>query len=161
MFCVEREVFKPHGKKFVFENIVSSNTALVVPVLDDGRLILERQYRYTVDKYLYEFPAGHIEKGESPAKAIARELEEESGYRPKKVNLMFKAYPVPGSKTELGHYFVGTGLVKTKIHLERDELITISKVTVKRALEMVRTNEIRDLKSIASLLFYVNYKAPK
>lgn len=159
MFRVERESFSAKGRKFVYDKIVSANTSLVVPVLSDGRIILERQYRYALGKYLYELPAGHIDRGETARDAAIRELEEETGYRAGSMKLIFKAHPSPGSKTELMHFFVATGLVKTRPRRETDEIMSIKVVTLKKALDMVKKNKIQDLKSVASLLFYARFLA--
>lgn len=157
MFRIEKSSFALKGRKIVFDKIVGANTCHVIPVLKDGRLILEKQYRYAICKYLYEFPAGHIDNGENAEHAAIREVEEETGYRPRRIKLMFKAYPSPGSKTELMHYFVATDIIKTKLNREPDEIMTIKLVTLKKALDMVRKNQIQDLKSIAALLFYVKF----
>ncbi len=154
MFRVERDSFTANGRKFVFDRIAGANTVTVLPVLDDGRIILERQYRYSIGRYLYELPAGHIEGGESAREAASRELEEEPGYRPGYLKALFSAYPSPGSKTELATYFIAKELVKTRTNREPDEIISLKIVAYRKALELVRKNQIVDLKTIACLLFY-------
>lgn len=155
MFNLEEATSTARGRKVKFFRIVGPNTVTVLPMFDDGKIILERQYRYSINKYLYELPAGHIDKGEKSTKhAAIRELEEETGYRANRLKLMFKAYPSPGSKTELAYYYFAQGLTKTETHLEEDEIIETKIVTFTKALDMVRKNQIQDLKSIAALMFY-------
>lgn len=157
MFNVEKHTIKIRKRPFTFDSIKSANTVGVIPVMNDGRIILERQYRYVVKEHLYEIPAGHIEKGESASAAARRELKEEIGYNPGSLKMLFSSYPSPGSKTELATFFVATGLSKTEKKLEPDELIRTKVVTLKKAIEMIGGNQIMDHKTIAALLFYATF----
>ncbi len=161
MFDVEKCVTRIAGRKFSFDLIRSANTVGIVPIADDGSIILEMQYRYVVGKYLYEIPAGHIDKGESPEHAARRELEEETGYRAKHMRVLFRCYPSPGIKTEYATYYVAHGLVKTAAHLDRDEVIATIKVSLATALKMIRKNQIKDNKTIASILFYTSFSTKR
>ncbi|MDE1833892.1 MAG: NUDIX hydrolase [Candidatus Micrarchaeota archaeon] len=154
VFRIERGIRRIKGRTIIFDKIVGPDTVGVLPVFDDGRLLLEKQYRYSVGKYLYEIPAGHIDKEETASEGAIRELEEETGYRAGTIKLMFKAHPSPGSKSEFASYFVATNLKKTKTKLENDEIISVKIVKLERALQMIKKNEIRDLKTVASILFY-------
>ncbi len=111
MFRVEKGSSEVKGRKFVFDRIVGPDTIMVLPVLKDGRIILERQYRHALSKYICELPAGHIDKGEKPDHAAVRELEEECGYRAGKLKFLFSAHPSPGSKTDLCFCFLAPKLL--------------------------------------------------
>lgn len=154
MFRVEKKKFSHKGKNIVRDIIKGPDTVLILPILPDGRIVLERQYRYSAGKYLYELPAGHIDEGESPHHTAVRELEEETGYTARSVKQVFKAYPSPGSKTELMYFFLATELKKGKHHREAYEIMTVHEVTLSKALDMVMKNQIEDLKSIGALLYY-------
>ena len=154
MFEVEKGVTRIKGREFAFDLIRSANTVGIVPIAGDGSIILERQYRYVVGRYLYEIPAGHVNEGESSVHAARRELEEETGYRAKSMKVLFRCYPSPGIKTEYATYYVARGLTRSSTNLDRDEVITTIKVNLATALRMIRKNQIKDNKTIASILFY-------
>jgi ADP-ribose pyrophosphatase len=159
LFRVEKYGFSRGAKTMMFDRILGPNTVTVVPVFGDGRILLERQYRHAIKKYLYELPAGHIDPGETPAQAASRELEEEVGYRPGKLSKLYAAYVSPGTKTELQTCFVATDLRRTKASPEEDEIITTKAVTLDQALRMARSNAVRDMKTIAALLFYARFRS--
>jgi ADP-ribose pyrophosphatase len=144
-----------------FYRISGPDSVTIFPLLDDGRIVLERQYRPAIRKYIYELPAGCIDDGETPAHAAARELEEETGYRPGLIRQLFDAYPSPGIRTEFATIYIATNLVKTKTHLDPDEVITIKKVKLEELVEMIKKNQIIDLKTIAAVLFYTTFSAPE
>ena len=157
MFDVERHTVRIQDHPFTFHMVKGPDTVSVVAVLRDGRIILERQYRYPIRRYIYEIPAGHIDAGETPRHAAARELEEETGYAPGSLDVLFKSYPSPGIKTELSTVYLARGLKKTKSNREPDELMTLRYVNLKEAMVMVRKNRIIDQKTIAALLFYSKF----
>lgn len=159
LFDLEKFRDKKMGKTY-FYRIHGPDSVTILPFLDDGRILLERQYRTAIRRYIYELPAGAIDKGEKPIRAAARELEEETGYRPGSVRLLFDAYPSPGIRTEFSNIYIATRLVKTKTNLEPDELITIKKVKLSELVGMIKKNQIIDLKTIAAILFYVKFSAP-
>ncbi len=158
MFNVERQTVRLRpGHPFTFDKIKGPNTVGIVAVMPDGRILLERQYRYSVGKHLYEIPAGHIDKGETAKQAASRELQEETGYVPGSLKAIFKSYPSPGSKTELATVYLASGLKKYRTNREPDELMTLRFVSLAKAVDMIKRNQIRDQKTIAALLFYAMY----
>lgn len=157
-------VFKVGVKKLRFSGkIVDYSTVFVgevvgvVPVLDDGRIVLERIYRDTINKWLYELPAGHVEKGESPKRAGIRELAEETGYRAKKARLLFRGSVSPGMTDEVINIFVATGLKRGRPDKEASERINVKIMTLSKALQLARSSKGMDLKTVAGILFYANY----
>lgn len=142
-----------------FYRIRGPDSVTILPLLDDGRVIMELQYRPAINRYVFELPAGCINKGEKPIRAAARELEEETGYKPGSIRLLFDAYPSPGIRTEFSTIFIATELVKTKTNLDPDERITIKKVRLAELVRMIKKNQITDLKTIATILFYIKFSA--
>ena len=156
-FDLQKLNFSVGSRKVVFYRVKSSNSVVIIPLLADGSVVLERQYRPAIGRYIYELPAGHMDEGEDPSKTARRELEEETGYMAKHLKLLFSAYPSPGIRTEFSSFYLATGLVKTKAHMDPDEVIEIKKVRLGRLVSMIRTNQIIDAKTIAAILFYISF----
>ena len=145
------------GRDFKFLKVKENDGIVVVPVVvdnDGDYVILERQYRPAIRKYIYELPAGHIEKSEDKIDAVKREMEEETGYTPKKVSYLFKGYPMPGTNTSMHYFYLARDFSKSKAEPEADEDISVEKARLDKAIEMIRSGEIIDLKTIAGLLYY-------
>ncbi|MGC8496094.1 MAG: NUDIX hydrolase [Candidatus Micrarchaeia archaeon] len=153
IFGLQELTAKVGGKKIDFAKIIEDDAIVVVPVIN-GRIILEKQYRPVIGKYIYELPAGHIRKGEKPINAVIREMKEETGYTPKKVKFMFKSFPAPGLTTSMHYFFVATDMRIDKQKLDPDEIIDVVLVDSKEAFNMLRKNKIKDSKTIAALLYY-------
>jgi len=143
----------PTGRRGTRVIIEHPGSVAVVPLLDDGRLVLIRQFRLAASGVIWEIPAGHIERGEDPEACARRELEEETGYRAGKVERLFEAYLSPGSSTELMRFFLATGLEKREQRTEEDEIISVEPVEVEMVVRMMASNEIRDAKSIAAIAY--------
>jgi ADP-ribose pyrophosphatase len=122
----------------------------IVPVLDDGRLVMIRNYRIAVDDRLWEFPAGGLEVGEDPRLAAGRELEEETGYHAASIELLGTFYTSPGFADEFMRAYVATGLTEVGQRLEPGEDIEVHRVTPDQLLNMIDDNTIRDGKTIAA-----------
>lgn len=143
----------PTGRRSSRVIIEHPGSVAVVPLLDDGRVVLIRQFRLAAGGVIWEVPAGHIERGDDPEACARRELEEETGYRAGKVERLFEAYLSPGSSTELMRFFLATGLEKAEQRTEEDEMISVEPVGVEKVLRMIASNEIRDAKSIAAIAY--------
>jgi ADP-ribose pyrophosphatase len=143
----------PTGRRGSRVIIEHPGSVAVVPLLDDGKVVLIRQFRLAAGGVIWEVPAGHIERGEDPEACARRELEEETGYRAGKVERLFEAYLSPGSSTELMRFFLATGLEKAEQRTEEDEVISVEPVGVEKVLRMISSNEIRDAKSIAVISY--------
>ncbi len=146
-----------NGRKYKYAVIVGERVVSVIPVFDDGSILLERQYRPAIMQWVYEIPAGHVDKGETYAHCAKRELEEETGYKAGKLRLLYKTYESPARVKSHMRVYIATGLVKGKKALEATENITLKRVTPTAVLAMVRKNEITDMKTISAILFYNSF----
>ncbi len=142
------------GKRYRFARVVERDSSVILPFLDDGRIVLERQYRHAIGRWVYELPAGHIEKGESPAEAAARELKEETGYSAREMNFLFKTYELPDLTSAIRHYYVARGLVRGRQRMDQTETIKLVLLTMQKAMEMIDDNIIDDPCAVAGILYY-------
>lgn len=159
IFSVERlECPNPRGgdRPPIVRDIVRHPGAVaVVPVLDDGRLVLIRNRRDAVDAWLFELCAGKLERGEDPAAAAGRELEEETGYVATTIEKLGEFYTSPGFADELMRVFEARGLRPSAQRLEEDERIVVEIRTVDETMDMIASGEIRDGKTLAGLLLWL------
>jgi ADP-ribose pyrophosphatase len=140
----------PNGHTLVREVVRHPGAAIIVPVLPDGRLVLTRVYRAACDQWLLEFPAGTLDKNEEPAACAARELEEETGYRPATVTPLDWTYTSPGLSDERMHMFLATGLTHVGQKLEEDENIVVEIHDVATVTAMIDSGIIRDAKTVVA-----------
>lgn len=146
----------PSDERIVIREVVKHpGSSAIVPLLGKDSVILVHQFRYPARKFLWEIPAGTLEKGESPEECAMREVEEESGYRAKKLKKLGLFYPSPGYCDEVIHLFQAFQLEKTQQNLqeEEEEGMRAAVFSTSEALEMIRRGEIVDAKSIIGLLW--------
>ncbi len=143
----------PHGYVARFEMIKHPGAALIVPFLTKDKIIMLRQLRPVINSYIYELPAGTLDKDESPASCARREIIEETGYSAKKFTLLGKIYPVPGYSTEKIFIYKAEGLAKAMRIPEKDEVIESRIFTRTRIKRLFKTGRIVDAKTIAALAF--------
>jgi 8-oxo-dGTP pyrophosphatase MutT (NUDIX family) len=142
------------GRRITRENIIHPGAAAIIPICDNGDILLVRQLRYAVGKRILEIPAGTLEAGERPRNCAKRELEEETGYRPGTLRRLGMFYPVPGYSTEQITIYEATDLRPSVQHLDHDEDITLERMTQKRVRTLLRTGRIVDAKTLVALLYY-------
>jgi len=143
----------PNGGESVREVIRHRGAAVVLPLLDDGRVVLVRQYRYPVGESLLELPAGTLEPAEDPLECAARELAEETGLRARTLSPLGRFYSAPGYTDETLHAVLATGLERTAgATPDRDELIETELVAPSEVARRIASGEIRDAKTIATLM---------
>ena len=126
--------------------------AAMVPLLDDGNVVLVKQHRHAVNDYLWEIPAGTLEPEEEPLACAGRELIEETGYEANNFDKLTEILPAPGYTDEHIHIFLATGLTLAEQMLEDDEILTVQPTPFYKAIEMIKTGEIQDAKTIVGLL---------
>lgn len=154
-FEVEIEKFQlPNGKIRETEFVKHRGSSVILPILDDNQIVLIRQYRPVINKWIYELPAGTVEEGEDPLETAKRELIEETGYQAGKIIHLIDFYPSPGVSSELMHVYLATNLKLVGAHPEEYEVIEIKKVSRNEIIQMIRNKEINDAKTLASLLYY-------
>ncbi|MGO9481532.1 MAG: NUDIX hydrolase [Candidatus Kryptoniota bacterium] len=148
------EIQYESGNKSVREVAEHPGGAVVLPLLPDSRVVFVHQFRYPLNQYIYELPAGKLEPNEPPETCAKRELEEETGYTTHRLERLTAIYTSPGFCDEKLHIFLARDLHKGKQRLEEGELgLSLKFIPMVEAFHMVRTGEIVDAKSIAGLFF--------
>lgn len=153
----------PDGSKGELEMVRHPGASAILPFLtdpsgDDPQVLLIRQYRYAAEEVLYEVPAGRLEPGEDPADCAARELREETGCSAESIEHLYTTYTTPGFTDEKIHVFMATGLTRGETGHETDEFIELETLTLSRALELVRSGEIKDAKTALAILFAAGFQ---
>ena len=141
----------PNGLTVDLEVVRHPGAAAVVPLKDDGTVVLIRQFRHAAGGFIYEIPAGKLSPGEEPVACAARELEEEIGYRAGSFELLSSIFTAPGFTDEVIHVYKATGLTKGLQHLERDEVLEIIEMPLSEAIAMIQSGAIRDAKTMVGL----------
>ncbi len=146
------------GRKVKREMIEHRGAAAMLAFDEKQKVILVKQHRFP-HGYVLEIPAGTLEKQENLLKCANRELEEETGYRAKKMSPLITYYPSIGYNTEVIHCFVATGLKKiSDLSLDDDEILSVVKMDLKKLLKMIKTGKIQDSKTICAVLTYAAKK---
>ena len=145
-------VIEPGGHEATREVVVHSGAVCIVARPTPDQVILIRQYRHCAGGELLEIPAGGLNESEDPREAAIRELEEETGYRAKEVIERARFWTTPGFTTEYMYLFEATGLTRTQINPDDDEVIEVDIVSNQEALGMIDQGRIQDAKSILGLL---------
>jgi ADP-ribose pyrophosphatase len=151
VFQVTSDTIREGGITYVRDVVHHPGSAVIVPVFDDGSIALVRQYRHPAARYLLEVPAGTMNKGELPANAAARELEEELGLVATEMLKLSEFFVSPGFCAEKMWLYLATGLTKTKQRLDDDEILEVVHLPLSQALEMISSGEIEDAKTIIGL----------
>lgn len=145
---VKDDVVLDDGSKAIRE-VVYHNGGVCIALKDDDKYFMVRQYRYACGKEMLEFPAGKIEKGEEPDKAIEREAKEETGYEAISIKKMGQVIPTCGYDSEIIYLYYGIAGQNVGQHFDADERLKLEKYTFAQIKEMIRNNEIDDSKTIA------------
>jgi ADP-ribose pyrophosphatase len=141
----------PNGVTIDLETIRHPGAAAVVPIKDDGTVVLIRQFRHAAGGFIYEIPAGKLSPGEDPLHCAARELEEEVGYRAASFELLSSIFTAPGFADEVIHVYKATGLIQGRQQLDHDEVLEIVEMPLTAAMERIVDGTIRDGKTIVGL----------
>jgi ADP-ribose pyrophosphatase len=153
-FHVEQRPFDVNGAVHVYDVIVHPGAAVILPVLDDGRLVLISNYRVAVGQELIELPAGTLDPGETHAECAARELTEETGYRAARLAPLVNFYSSPGILNEQMHVFLATSLTPGPTAFDAGEQIRVLRLSYAEALAAIQDGRITDGKTILALLYY-------
>jgi ADP-ribose pyrophosphatase len=146
------------GRKVKREMIEHRGASAMLAFDEEKKVILVKQHRFP-HGYVLEIPAGTLERHEDPIKCAFRELEEETGYRAKKMSPLITYYPSIGYNTEVIHCFVASGLKKiADLSLDDDEILSVVKIDLKKLLGMIKNGKIQDSKTICAVLTYAAKK---
>ena len=143
----------PDGHEQAFEYTLHPGAAAVIPMLDDGRLVMERQWRYAMNRSFLEFPAGKLNRGEDPFLAVQRELAEETGYRARQWARLGDMHPVIAYSTETIHLFMAKGLVAGESAREKGECMELVFITPEALFQEVAQGRVTDSKTLACTLW--------
>lgn len=155
VFHVTREKLRlADGRELTRDIVRHPGAAVILPVLDDGRICLIENYRISAGEWLLELPAGTLEPGEEPLCAASRELTEETGYQAECVEPLLTFFSSPGMFDEQMHVFLATGLTPGTMALEDGEQIRVRPTPLGEVLQMIHDGQIHDGKTVASVLYY-------
>ena len=155
VFTVERDrVRLSNGREVDMEMVRHRGSVVLIPQPSAASVILIRQFRYAIDRWIWELPAGSLEKGEAPARAARRECEEEIGWTPRRLRRVGHFYPTPGFCDEAMTFYVCTDLVRpgSPVAKDIDEMITPRTFTLAQAWRLVDRHEIIDMKTVLGLV---------
>ena len=144
-------------KRHTREVCVHPGAVAVLGLLDDHKIVLIRTFRYAIGQYLYELPAGTLEKGEDPLNC-GRELLEETGYLAGRLQPLVSFYTSPGILSEKLYVFTAYDLQHTETALEEGEDIAVHPMALDEAMEMIHDGRIQDAKTIAGVLYYASFR---
>jgi ADP-ribose pyrophosphatase len=136
------------SQKLIRHSIEHPGCVVIIPQIAKDRFLMVKQYRYAVRGWMWEFPAGGIEKGESIMFAAKREMAEEAGYSAKKIKKLLTFFPTPGISEEKMHLFHATDLQPAYAEKDEDEEFEIQEFSIERIGKMIRSGEIEDAKTI-------------
>jgi ADP-ribose pyrophosphatase len=141
----------PNQVTVTLEMVRHPGAAAIVPVHEDGSVTLVRQYRHAAAGYIWEIPAGKLDAGEEPASCAARELREEAGLTAGELVRLGMIFTAPGFCDERIHLFLARQLTATARQLDEDEVLSVSRIPLSQALDMIGSGAIQDAKTIAGL----------
>lgn len=142
----------PNGRETTREIVDHAPSICVVPVDEDGNVLLVRQYRKPTESFLLEVPAGGIEEGEEPEESTRRELQEEIGHTAAELRELTAFWLAPGWASEYMYAYLATGLTPAVLDSDEDEFIDVVPVPLSEILDRIADGSIQDAKSVASLL---------
>jgi ADP-ribose pyrophosphatase len=138
----------PDGKRATREYVQHPGAVMVIPLFDDGRVLLESQYRYPMSKVMVEYPAGKLDPDEDSLACAVRELREETGYTAREYVYLTRIHPIISYSTEFIDIYLARGLTGGERKLDEGEFLELFTATVEDVSEWVRTGKITDVKTI-------------
>jgi ADP-ribose pyrophosphatase len=148
----------PSGRETTREIVEHEDCVAIVAVDGEDNVLLVSQFRKPVEKELLEIPAGGIEPGEEPEDCVRRELREETGFLPQRMERLGGFYSSPGYGTEYLHLYLATDLVSSPLQAEDSESIRLVRVPLSEIIGLITSGSICDAKSIAGLLVFLEYR---
>lgn len=155
-FAVLKRIIDVDGSEVV-RDVVSFGVAVaVLPIIDNDRVVLVKQYRAPINSWILEVPAGKVEFDESLEECARRELEEETGYRAMSMEKLVSIYTSPGYSDEVLHIYLAKELVYVGAKPERYELLKVVTLPIDEAIKLILSAPIVDAKTLLALLFYTS-----
>ena len=150
------DIIKIKNKNLTRELVFHPGSVVIIPVLNEKTkdIVLIKQFRYAVNKNIFELPAGTLEKNENPLICAKRELQEETGYKAKIIKKITEIFPSPGIMTEKMHLFIAKNLMKSKQNFDDDEKIKTIIINLDKVVKMIIEGKINDAKTIAGILLF-------
>ncbi len=145
-----------NGASGKYGSINHPGSCMAIPISDSGNLLMVKQYRFSVGRYIYEFPSGKIEKGENPTITIRRELKEEIGFYASNLKNIGQIFEAPSYSNEIVHLFLASELKISVKEKDEDEDIEVVEISLIDAKKLVESSKIMDSSSIAILYKYIN-----
>lgn len=158
---IEEETLRIKGRHKTIFIEKRDDVVFIIPQLPNGRLLIERHYRPQIKKYLYEFPAGYVNKNETPKKAALRELEEETGYSAGEIKPLISVYWSAGRGPQKGHFFYASSLRKGRMGLDPKEMLKVREISIKGLNRMIANGKITDSAMVLAFLYYLSYARNK
>jgi len=151
-FTIRRDTLRtPDGRETKYDIIEHSGSVVIIPVDENGNILLVRQYRHATRGDLLELPAGTLDGDEDPEVCAAREIREETGKAAEKLTKLGEFYLVPGYSTEFMVVYLATGLNNNPLDADDDEFLSVEAIPVAETIQMAERGEIPDAKSLAAL----------
>lgn len=150
----ELSIVDPSGQTHRRAFIEHPGAAVILPLLDDGRIVMIRNRRHAIDQTLWELPAGTLEAGEAPMRCAHRELQEEAGYSAGSLTPLCTFYSAPGTSTELMHAFVARNLQAAQTRPDPTEAIDVQPQSNQQLDALLRAGDIQDAKTLATLFYF-------
>jgi ADP-ribose pyrophosphatase len=149
------EVELPNGNKAKRELIKHPGAVAIIALTDENKIVMVEQYRKALEQTIIEIPAGKLEKDEDPVVCAQRELEEETSYECKNLELLNSFYTSPGFANEIVHIYVAKGLSKKEnaAGLDEDEFVNLMELTLDEALQAIKENRICDAKTVFAVQY--------
>ena len=154
---VTYDIADVNGKEAWREVVHHPGASAVIAIDEDNRIIMEKQFRYALNDYLLEIPAGKLDAGEDPLVCAKRELEEETGIIASEWISLGTIATSPGFCNEVIHLYVAKGLSKGEIHWDEDEYVEVERYTFDELLQRIKEEKIKDSKSLSALLLAMPY----
>lgn len=154
---VTYDIAEVNGKEAWREVVHHPGASAVVAIDEDNRIIMEKQFRYALNDYLLEIPAGKLDAGEDPLVCAKRELEEETGIIASEWISLGTIATSPGFCNEVIHLYIAKGLSKGEIHWDEDEYVEVERYTFVELLQRIKEEKIKDSKSLSALLLAMPY----
>ena len=153
------DVTLPNGHTTRLEVIRHPGASAVLPFVSKDQVLLVRQYRFAAGGYLLEVPAGKLDRGEPPEAAALRETEEETGFRPGRLERLGAIFTTPGFTDEIIHLFAAFDLTETRTRHEADEVLSVERMPFSEGVARVERGEITDAKSVSAILLAARRRA--